>query len=142
MVPTTLPINLYIDGIAEWRWAMTGNEIRPVILSVFGDWFYLKRDGAVYVVDTLEGNESMVSDSYDKFIENMKNVEFRDHWFLESFINRLNIENIEFSIGQCVGWKLAPIAGGKTEYDNLGVFEYKIYNNVMAKIVKQIRGVV
>lgn len=90
----------------------------------------------------MEGQETLISNNIDEFTDKMKTNSFRDQWLLEGFVNRMNRENVSFSIGQCVGWKLAPIAGGKTEYDNLDIFDYKTYSHIYSQVVRQCRGLI
>jgi hypothetical protein len=141
MIPSTLPVNLYIDGLDNWKWAIDG-EIRPIAVSAFGDWFYEKRDGKVYSLSILDGTEAEVSLSIDAFAASLKEVAFRDRWLLEAFVERCNRENVAFNLGQCLGWKLQPITGGKFEFSNIGVYDYKVYWNIVSQIVKQVRGII
>ena len=102
MVPSTLPINLYIHGLDNWRWAIELDEISLVMLTSFGDWIYIKHDERVYILDTMEGQETLISNNIDEFTDKMKTNSFRDQWLLEAFINRMNRENVSFLTFHCI----------------------------------------
>ena len=141
MIPSTLPLNIYQDGIEYWKWAIPDGEIRPIILTSFGDWIYETKNEGIKLLSILDGTVEKIASSHDELALKIKDPANRDNWFLEGFVIKCNINKVDFSLGKCLGWKLQPIIGGKFQYENIGVYDYKIYWHIASQIVKQSRGI-
>jgi hypothetical protein len=41
--------------------------------------------------------------------------------------------------GQCIGFKIPPVLGGKIEIDNLDIYELTVYQAIMGQIHEQVK---
>ena len=127
------------DALNDWVWLLN-KPLKPIFLSKFGDWFFFNAQGAVEMLDMIEGQLRVVAASDSEFNALCKTPEKQSEWFLDGRLYRMHNDGLELSSGQCFGFKLAPILGGKFEAENIGIFSVWLYNSLCSQLHQQLRN--
>jgi hypothetical protein len=122
--------------ISEWKWAVPSG-LKVVATTKFGDSFLISEDNRVVFLDTLDGSLSDCGKGNlfsDGFVEENRE-RFSADW-VEICIQR----GMLLEAGQCYGWKVHPIIGGKFAFENIKVFSLRVYESVTGQLVRQVTG--
>jgi hypothetical protein len=125
--------------LAEWRW-LVPEVFSPLWLNCFGDWVFASRDGEIYFLDLLEGSFKSISPSNQVLSGQLNREENQNRWLMADWVGICRERGLLLSNGQCYGWKVAPVLGGKFEFDNIQVFDLLVYECIMGQIHRQLQG--
>jgi hypothetical protein len=125
--------------LESWRWLVPTSET-PLLVSGMGDIVCGRPDGSIAQLDILEGNYKAIAQSAVEF-NTLKSSEawLNKHFSAEWFVIARN-RGLVPAIQECLGWKVAPIIGGKFAFDNLAVFDMDVYQSLQGQLHRQIRG--
>jgi hypothetical protein len=121
-----------------WGWLLT-KPYRPVMMTVFGDWFLVDEGGQAYFLDLLEGTVQQVAESFDELGTKMQDEITRDNWFLTGFVISMQRAGIYRPHGQTYAYKIHPIIGGKTESANLMLLGIEVWQSICSQLHQQLR---
>jgi T6SS immunity protein Tdi1, C-terminal len=122
----------------EWRW-LVPESASPQWLTGFGDCAFTFPDQAVFFLDVLEGTFNRVAASerdLDSFFQSGEN---RNRWLSADWFDICNQRGLFLGQGQCYGWKVAPILGGKFEFSNIQVFDIEVYESITGQLHRQLK---
>jgi hypothetical protein len=125
--------------LKEWRWIVP-NDLLPLWLTSFGDWAFKSQDGQIYFLDILEGSLSYIAPSardLDAFFQGEEN---QNRWLMANWVAICADRGLFLSSGQCYGWKVAPVIGGKFEFLNIQVFDIAVYECIMGQLLRQVQA--
>lgn len=127
-----------IQGLDAWRWlqipAFTSYKV-----SAMGDLFLMAEDGKIWFLDTLEGKCSPAFSSMAHFDQVMATTQGQDHYLMAGMLLRAEREGMKLQPGQCFDWKLAPVVGGKIEFENLSQMDFVVSLHIAGQIHDQVR---
>jgi hypothetical protein len=126
------------DLLQHWQWCVPAT-MRPIQMTKFGDWFLIDTDGSVYFLDLIEGDLTQIASSLAEYNTKKDIPELRSEWFLDGFVFRCHREGPRLRDGECYGWRIHPMTGGKLEFQNIQVFSLSIYQSLMGQILRQWR---
>jgi hypothetical protein len=131
---TINPSSLDCDQLlADWRW-LVPKELRPFLMTLFGDWFFEDRAGRVVFLDTVEGKLKEIAPSREAFLRLCMEAEKRAAWLMEDLVLLCRERGMNPGRGQCLGFKLPPVLSGPLEANNVEVSDLVVYESITAQI--------
>jgi hypothetical protein len=124
--------------LQEWRW-LVPTTFSPLWLNAFGDWVFTSRDGSIHFLDLIEGTFTPVAPSMNALSELLKSIENRNRWLMADWVGICKERGLHLNQGQCYGWKLHPILGGKFEFENIQAFDLGVYESITGQIHRQVK---
>lgn len=125
--------------LAEWQWLVPVGDT-PLQLTALGDWLFGKRDGSLWLLSMLEGTYVQVARTSDEFNVKNKSADWLKETFLTDWFELGMSKGIVPDKGECIGWKVHPIIGGKLEATNLQVFSMLVYQSLMGQLHRQLQA--
>jgi hypothetical protein len=122
-----------------WAWLVTG-QFRAIAASKFGDWFLERPDGAIQMLDAVEGTLEQVASSYSEFRDRINTREKQEEWLLSELVFTLHEKNMVPSRGECYSFKLPLVLGGKAESANVEVCDFRLWVSLCGQIHEQTRA--
>jgi hypothetical protein len=123
--------------LQDWRWRLNG-RVRPVLLTMFGDWFLERPNGDVELLDLLDGKLTRVAGSIRELEGLLDDQEMQDRWLLGPTIVALHARGLRPGPGECYGYKLPPIVGGPVAVDNIEVLLLTVWQSIMGQLHEQV----
>lgn len=142
MPPERVDLTIALEGLdvedllREWRWLVPMTH-KPVQITKFGDWFFADPEGIVFMLDLIEGKLCKVASSVKEFNDLKNTPEKHTEWFLDGFVFRCAAGGLNLNPGQCYGWRIHPMIGGKFEFENIQVFSLRVYQSLMGQMFRQ-----
>jgi hypothetical protein len=122
--------------LTEWRWLIPEN-MKPLLLSFFGDWMLESPDGKIHFLDLLEGDVNCISQSAQELESMLQQEENRKHWLMTDWVQICRERGLHLAVGECYGWKIAPHLGGKLDFQNIQVFDLAVYECITGQVHRQ-----
>ena len=104
-------------GLESWHWIGL-EEKTPVAVTAFGDVFFVALTG-IWFLDTLEGTLTRVCGSRQELATILESDEGKNHYLFAGFVQRAAREGMSLGVGECYGFKVAPILGGAMGFENV-----------------------
>ena len=123
--------------IEDWTW-LTGENMKPVLISSIGDMFLAAPDGKVHWLNVGEGKLEPVAKHFDELKEKMKCDE-ADEWFMPFLVREIKNSGLELCDGKLYGYKKLPIIGGEYNVDNFELTDIEVHFSFAGQIHKQIK---
>jgi hypothetical protein len=124
--------------LSDWRW-LVPQVLSPMWVNAFGDWIFADANGGVHFLDLLEGTLTHVAKSNQAFIEMLETRDNQEHFLMREWVEICRERGLLLSDGQCYGWKVAPLLGGKLEFENIQIFDLLVYESIMGQIHRQLK---
>ena len=139
-IPLIIPIENFDveEALESWHW-LYPKEYTPLFLTAFGDWILGSPDGSIHLLDIIEGQVTKIAENNIEFNRLKETTKKKDEWFLESLVLGLVNQNILLKPGECYGFEIPPILGGKIEIGNVRPFLIAVYEAITGQIHEQIR---
>ena len=125
--------------LEEWKWLVPKTDT-PLFLSALGDWVFGHPDGSLWALSVLEGTYERVAANSTEYNRLNKSAEWLESTFVAGWLPIAAGNGLEPGDGQCVGWKLHPLLGGKFEVANLQLFDMRVYQSLMGQLHRQLRA--
>jgi len=125
--------------LGEWRW-LVPNGYCPGMLTNFGDWILTSPTEDVYFLDALEGTLDRIAPSETALNQLLLDAENRNRWFMADWVGICHNRGLILKSGQCFGWKLHPVFGGKFKCENIQVFDILVYQCLVGQLLGQLRS--
>ena len=126
------------DLLSEWRW-LVDDSYTPIVLTKMGDMFLTSPDGKVHMLNLMEGQFTVVSDSLQEFQEKLHDPEIVGEWFLPEVVET-NIEmGMKLKLNQCYGMKTPAFLSGQLKPDNIEPIDVSVYYSVTGQLLNQVK---
>jgi hypothetical protein len=123
----------------EWRWLVPESDT-PLFISIFGDWVFGHPNGSLWALSVLEGTYEQIARNTAEYNALNKSFEWLDATFIAGWREIAARHGLEPADGECLGWKVHPIIGGKFEVENLAIFRMLVYQSLMGQLHRQLRS--
>lgn len=132
---TDLP-ELYSD----WLWLINADDlIQPSAMSAFGDLFFLKENGEVFLLDTLEGTAEHFASSREDMERQLSSPENRNNYLFSDLVTTLREKGVILSDNQLYLFKVHPLVGGQAMSDNVEVASMRVALSLTGQLHRQIK---
>src|SRR5436190_7028096 len=121
--------------LADWRWLVPQN-FQPLHLTKFGHWFLSSPDGRIHHLNLIEGNLLQVAKSRQQFDAMKDDEQIRNEWFQAAFVFQCKAEGLSLKPGECFGWRVHPMVGGRLELANIQAFPLAAYQSLIAQLLQ------
>ena len=120
------------DGLEDeeltnnWEW-LVPEDYTPILISVFGDIFFIDKADKVHWLSTGEGIMEQVAESEDQFRELLQDEEKLEEWFLPHLVHQLKEAGETLNKEEVFGFSTLPGLEGEFEINNItkvDVLEY------------------
>lgn len=128
--PSTIDTNLLYRN---WGWLLP-DGLRVFLLSMFGDWFLVDREGRVLMLDVLEGSLTQIADSEAEFLSALERAQVRDDWLLEGLCLALERDGVSLGPGRIFGYKIHPKLGAPIDRLNIEDADFAGYQAFVAEL--------
>lgn len=125
--------------LEDWAWLIQ-KSYSLVAMNNFGDMFLRDENGAIHFLELVSGTITKIAESAIKFEQSAKETENRRTWFLTILLTELEQAGMTLAKGQCFGYKIPPILGGKIEVANIEVGDISVYVSLLGQIHQQVRS--
>lgn len=136
---TVSPDGVDLEGLlSEWRW-LVDESFQPVVITALGDLFLRHDDGRIFWLDAGSGQLTEVAGSPEEFKQRMVQPENADEWFAPQLVGDILTGGTPLAPGQCFGYKIAPVLGGKFEADNFEPTDLQVHFGILGQIHRQVK---
>lgn len=122
-----------------WSWLLRGTY-RPLLMTVFGDWFLLDGIEKVFFLDMVAGTLTCVAESQSALRTLIDDENRRDSWFLPGLVIAMRQRGMARPKGECYAYKVHPVLGGKLEPANLILLSIRVWQALCSQIHQQSRS--
>jgi hypothetical protein len=126
--------------LAGWSWSLPP-EFRLLMANRFCDLFLVPPDGTVHLLDVGAGSLTKVAESRDDFSNKFDEGETANNWLMIPLVDRLVAAGMELKPGECYGFKMPPVFGGKYSVENCAVLPIADLLGAYGSIHEQLRDV-
>jgi hypothetical protein len=117
-------------SLALWSWLLPGDEVGPIFLSRFGDWFLRRRDGSTLKLDVLAGEVVPIADTPEEFQSCVNSQEWQEEHLYSLLIYELHESGKIAAKGQCYAVTPHPVFGGRLEPEFIMVIDRDIWQSI------------
>lgn len=111
------------------------------MVNRFGEPILALDDGSIWILSLDEGNLKKVADSRDEFCDLADQGNNGNEWFFIPLVDELVAAGITLKHGECYGFTLPPVVGGKYELGNVRPKPLGDYYGFLADFYRQIADV-
>lgn len=120
--------------LEQWSPLVEG-QLQPLGLSAFGDFYFLRPDGAVHVLDVIEGAVRLVAVSKDVFGSCMNSREWQDANLMPEVVLQLYRCGLVRGPGQLFGFAPHPAFAGKIVPETAMVLDAVVWHGICSQAV-------
>jgi len=107
------------------------------LVNRFGDVFAVFEDGSVHMLDVGTGVMQRLADSRDDFAALIDAGDNANNWLMIPLVEQCVAAGLTLSGGQCYGYKIPPILGGKYAVENVSPTNLSVHYSLLADIFRQ-----
>jgi hypothetical protein len=126
------------DLLRCWRWRVSP-ELKPQMISLFGDWVFGAPDGTIWALSLLEGECGQIARSSAEYNILKRDFDWMSEVFIADWQEIAERHRIIPADDQCIGWKVHPMLGGAFSVDNMKIQSMSSYQPFMGEFHRQIR---
>ena len=123
--------------LSDWAGLLPETEFNVWVANRFGDIVIVLNDGTVHMLDVGVGKIERLAGSRDEFASRLDDDDNADRWLLITLTDSCVAEGLTLNSGQCYGWKVPPLLGGKYEVDNVEPTDIAVHYKLLADIWRQ-----
>ena len=123
--------------LAEWSWRVPENY-HPILLSLFGDWFFLDSAGRVHILDITSSELNEIAASETEFFAMLETEEQRCEWLRAHVVEAAEKAGIQRSVSQCFAFRTPLMMGGKYAVSNILPWDFAKYQIGTSKVLRQL----
>lgn len=129
------------DGIEDeeltknWEW-LVPEDYKPILVSAFGDIFFIDPSEKVFWLSTSEGILEQVSTTEEVFHKLLENEEKLEEWFLPHFIHQLKEAGEILEKEEVYGFNHLPGLEGPFELNNISKVDVLEYIQSAGELLK------
>jgi|SRR5262245_54746522 len=124
--------------LTDWRWLVPPSET-PLMISAMGDWVFGRPDGSLAKLDILEGVYVGIAQNSRQFNELKASEAWLNKTFSFDWFVIATQRGLVPAPDQCLGWKQAPVLGGKFAVANLALYDMAVYQLLQGQLHRQLR---
>jgi hypothetical protein len=141
-----MDINNYLIDQTEKDWgALLRDWVPPLpssftlwLVNRFGDAFVVSDDdGSVHMLDVGGGTLARVADNRAHFADLLDVDDNASDWLMIPLVDACREAGMSLQRGQCYGFKIPPVLGGKYEVANAEPTDLAVHYSFLADIYKQ-----
>lgn len=125
-------------ALAGWSWLLPA-EFTLWIVNRFCDLFLVLDDHSVHMLDVGVGSLRRVAESRDDFCDKIDEEENANNWLMIPLVDELVDSGMVLNPGQCYGFKIPPVLGGRYDVENCGAISIPDYLGAFGSIHERIR---
>lgn len=132
-------LEIGIDGLdcdrllSDWRW-LVPVELRPISLTMFGDWFFEDPRGCVSFLDTVGGKLTQIAPTRSAFLVDREARENLDEWYMADLALLCSQRGLVPAPGQCLGFVIPPVLSGSVDVENVEVCDLMVHESIMGQL--------
>jgi hypothetical protein len=129
------------DGLEDeeltnnWEW-LVPEDYNPILISVFGDIFFIDKADKVHWLSTGEGIMEQVAESEDQFRELLEDEEKLEEWFLPHLVHQLKEAGEILNKEEVFGFTTLPGLEGEFEINNITKVDVLEYVQLAGELLK------
>jgi hypothetical protein len=123
----------YAPLLRMWPRHVTG-RVRPLGVSVFGDVFLERADGAIHELDVLDCCVRVAAPSRSEFRRLLRSTAWRADHLMADLAAVLYERNIRAGPGTCIGFAPHPRLSGSIEFDSALIMELASWHTVCSAL--------
>ena len=127
----------WTDLLSGWS-SILPEEFNLWLVNQFGDAFIVVPDGSIHVLDLGTGTLMHVADNREDFADRIAHN--ADAWLLTYLIDECTASGKFLAAGQCYGYKVPPMLGGKYTVENVEPTDLSVHYQLLAQIVEKMKG--
>ncbi|MBN9691944.1 MAG: DUF1851 domain-containing protein [Verrucomicrobia bacterium] len=120
-----------------WSWRVP-ESYRPLLLSLFGDWFFADSHDRVHMLDLVSGQLRPIADTEVEFFVMLDAEEQRHEWLMSHLVEAAERAGIQRSASQCFAFRTPPSLGGPLSPANLVPWDLAAYQTGTSKLLQQV----
>ena len=121
--------------IKNWEW-LVPEEFKPILVSSFGDIFFIDDSDKVHWLSTSEGILEQVASSEEVFQKLLENEDKLEEWFLPHFVHQLKESGETLANEEVYGFNHLPGLDGPFEIDNISKVDVLEYIQSAGELLK------
>ena len=127
-----------LNLLDEWRW-LVGDDKRVFAVSLSGDVFIEDKDGVVFWLDCGCARLAKIADARQEFYHLTTDPANAETWFMVDHIHSLELSGNILGPGQCYGFKIPPILGGRYDSANRTAIDLKEHISFLGSLYGKVR---
>jgi hypothetical protein len=128
----------WTDLLSPWS-TILPEEFNLWLVNKVGDAFLVVPDGSIHVLDVGMGLFNHVADNREDFADRV--ADNADSWLLKYLIDDCVACGKFLHEGQCYGYKVPPMLGGKYAADNLEPTDLSVHYGMLADLYQRTTNV-
>jgi hypothetical protein len=125
--------------LSDWRW-LVEPELKPFLLTAFGDLFLRGESGCVYFLNAMTGSLKEVAESEVAFEQLCEDREQRRNLFLSSFLMEVRKARGDLALGDCYSCEVPLSLGGQLEPENFEPTDLLSHFSILGQLHGQTRN--
>ena len=122
----------------DWSWLINPSELsNPIAMTSFGDLFFKKQDGHIYLLDTLEGSVLDFANDENDLQTKLSHAENQEQYLFSELIKTLREKGTTLNENELYIFKVHPILGGEAISDNVNVVSMKVAISLLGQLHRQ-----
>lgn len=126
-------------ALSSWSWLLPP-EFTVWLVNRFTDLFLVLPDETVHMLDVGVGTLTKVAESREDFCTKIDMGYSANEWLMIPLVDRLVSAGLILHPGQCYGFKIPPVMGGKYSVDNCGPLAIWDYLGAYGSIHEQLKN--
>lgn len=122
--------------MADWSW-LVPDQFTLWMVNRYGDCILELRDGSISFLDVGVGSLASIAASKEDFYAKVDEGDNAPNWFLIPLVDRCVAAGLILGEGQCYGYKVPPILGGKYDVENTDRTSVVVSLGLLAQIASQ-----
>ena len=122
--------------LSDWRWLAPQN-LKPTVVTAFGDLFLSDEAGRVHFLDTLYGELKQAANSQAEFEQLCADRDYRQKYFQSFFVMEMRKMHGELEAGECYSCDIPPTLGGQLDPENFDRTDLPTHFSVLGQLHRQ-----
>jgi len=119
----------------DWSWLVNQADLdRPIAMTTFGDLFFKKQDGHVYLLDTLEGTVIDFANDENELQNKLNHMENQEQYLFSSLVKTLQEKGLALKENELYIFKVHPIVGGEAISDNVEAMSMRVVISLLGQL--------
>jgi len=127
-----------LRALDSWKW-LPLDGLTILAVSAFGEVFFRNNTGAIFHLDTIEGQLSKVANDTEELASILDDEEAQDKILLGGFVIGARTRGMVLDEGECYDFKIAPILGGPMNAEQLGKTSFVVKLDFAGQIHEQVK---
>lgn len=129
------------DGLEDeeltnnWEW-LVPEDYNPILISVFGDIFFIDKADKIHWLSTGEGILEQVAETEEQFRELLEDEEKLEEWFLPHLVHQLKESGETLNNEEVFGFTTLPGLEGEFELNNINKVDVLEYVQSAGELLK------